>query len=247
MSAGFALKPALSDGEMRTSFTIDQRLLGELAEAMFRSDERGRLSGDDAPHLHLLRTPETMICRCHADLADEVADMVDKLARRPRGRPSEWANEYADCVRTLSSVAQLRALRAGLLYSFPARSEFSSAAVNICEDNAELLAGGLDEWRPNVANGLPMTAIVANGRAVSICASVKASTAVHCAGVETLPAYRGKGFASQAVAAWAQVVRALSAVPFYGTTFDNYASQRVAKRLGLSLIGSEFSIECERR
>ena len=226
---------------------IDQRLLGELAETMFASDERGRLSGADAPHLHLLRTPQGLICQCHADLADEVADALYGLAKRPRGRPSEWASECADYAEALSSVAQLKALRAGLLHSFPAQSESNYTAVNISEDNAKLLIGGLEEWRPDIAGGLPMMAMVVNGRAVSICASIKASTAAHCAGVETLPAYRGKGFGSQAVAAWAQAVRALGAAPFYGTTFDNYASQRVARRLDLSLIGAEFSIECEGR
>ncbi|MGH6835948.1 MAG: GNAT family N-acetyltransferase [Methylocella sp.] len=212
---------------------------------MFTSDERGRLTGY-APCLHLLRAPKRLICRCHADLADEVADALDGLARRPRGRPGEWAREYADYARVLSSVAPLKALRAGPIYSFPARSESGCAAVSINEDNAELLVGGLEEWRPDVAAGLPMMAMVVNGRAVSVCASVKASTSAHCAGVETLPAYRGRGFAPLAVAAWAQAVWALGAAPFYGTTFDNDASQGVARRLGLSLIGSEFSIECER-
>lgn len=225
---------------------IDRRLLGELAETMFTSDERGRLTGQ-APHLHLLRTPESLICRCHADLADEPADALDGLARRPRGRPSEWAREYADYARVLSSVAPLRAQRAGLLYGFPVQSERGHGAVSIGKDNAELLVGGLDEWRPGVAAGLPMMAIVADGRAVSICASVRASSSAHCAGVETLPTYRGRGFARHAVAAWAKAVRATGAVPFYGTTFDNDASQGVARRLGLGLIGSEFSIECERR
>ena len=173
-------------------------------------------------------------------------DALDGLARRPRGKPREWAREYADYARVLSSVAPLKALRAGLLYSFPAQLGSDYAAVSIGQDNAELLLGGLDEWRSGVAAGLPMMAMLADGRAVSICASVNASTSAHCAGVETLPAYRGRGFAPQAVGAWAKAVRAAGAAPFYGTTFDNDASQGVARRLGLSLIGSEFSIECER-
>jgi GNAT superfamily N-acetyltransferase len=147
----------------------------------------------------------------------------------------------------LSSIAPLKAVRAGLLYSFPAELGSGYAAVSIGRDNAELLLGGLDEWRSGVAAGLPMLATLADGRAVSICASVKASNSAHCAGVETLPAYRGRGFASQAVAAWANAVRAAGAEPFYGTTFDNEPSHGVARRLGLILIGSEFSIECERR
>jgi hypothetical protein len=64
---------------------------------MFASDARCRLVGH-APSLHLLRTPDILICRCHADLVDEVADALEELAQRPRGRPSAWAREYADYV-----------------------------------------------------------------------------------------------------------------------------------------------------
>lgn len=230
---------------MRTLPTIDLRLLSEFAETMFASDERGRLIGH-APQLYLVRTPDSLICRCHADLADLVADALYAIARRPRGRPREWACEYADYATVLSSVAPLKALRVGLLYRFPAQLGADYAAVSIGQDNADLLLGGLDEWRSSVSAGLPMMAVLADGRAVSICASVNASNSAHCAGVETLPAYRGRGFAPQAAAAWATAVRAAGAEPFYGAAFDNEASQGVARRLNLSLIGSEFSIECER-
>src|SRR5882757_2910329 len=136
---------------MRNPSTIDQGLLRELAETMFTSDVRGRLTGHHAPHLHLLRTRENLICRYHADLADAVVDALDGFARRPRGRPREWAREYADYARVLSSVAPLKALRAGPLYNFPAELESGYAAVSIGQDNAELLLGGLDEWLPDVA------------------------------------------------------------------------------------------------
>jgi hypothetical protein len=53
------------------------------------------------------------------------------------------------------------------------------------------------------------------------------------------------GFGARAVLAWARAVRSQGAAPIYGTTFDNIASQGVARRLGLTLIAGEFSIECE--
>jgi predicted GNAT family acetyltransferase len=84
----------------------------------------------------------------------------------------------------------------------------------------------------------------ADGRAVSLCASVIAVDEAHAAGVETLPAYRQRGLAADAVAAWAGAVLRMNATPFYGTTFDNLASQGVARRLSMKLEGSEFSVEC---
>jgi GNAT superfamily N-acetyltransferase len=222
----------------------DQTLLAERAATLVATDERGRLTGS-GPHLYILRTLETVICRCHADLPDAAARSLGDLANRPRGRPSQWAREYADYLAVLTDVAPVKSVRAGPLYSFPDRPVFQSAAVVIHKENADLLRGGLDEWRPDVSAGLPMLAMVVGGKAVSICASAHASGVAHTAGVETLPGYRGRGFASATVAAWAQLVREQGATPFYATTFDNLASQGVAKQLDLRLLGSEFSVECE--
>jgi hypothetical protein len=60
----------------------DDHILIQLVEAMFPTDDRGRLNGD-APHLYVLRTPELVICRCHADLPDEIATTVEQLSVQP--------------------------------------------------------------------------------------------------------------------------------------------------------------------
>ena len=60
--------------------------------------------------------------------------------------------------------------------------------------------------------------------------------------METLPAYRRKGYAANAVAGWASAVRQMGAMPFYSTSWENIASQNVAARLGLRMIGADFSI-----
>ncbi len=222
----------------------DLASLTALVEAMFASDEHGRLTGH-APHLYILRTPDGVICRCHADLPDDVAAALQQRSARQRGRPRQWAEEYADYLSLLSSIAPLTSMRAGPLYAFPELpSDAGAGSVGITEENADLLVGGLDEWLPDVAARRLMRAVIADGRAVSLCASVTASAKVHCAGVETLPAYRGRGFAALAVAGWGAGVQALGAATFYATTFDNVASQGVARRLGLRLVGAEFSAEC---
>jgi GNAT superfamily N-acetyltransferase len=175
-------------------------------------------------------------------VTNEIATTVEELSARPRSRPREWAREYADYLAALSSVGPLTSMRAGQLYRFPDLLAFEGTCISIVESNADLLRGGLDEWLPDVAVGLPMIAMVADGRAVSICTSVIAANTVHEAGVETLPDYRRRGFGVQAVAGWAHAVQASGTTPFYATTFDNVASQRLAARLGLSLIGAEFSL-----
>lgn len=215
-----------------------------LLEAMFQADARGRLVGS-APHFYLLRTPQNIICRFHADLADEVVLRLEGLAQRERGRPAQWQYEYGDYLSTLVTPnLRVAAMRAGPLYSFPDILTPTGKWTAINGSNSHLLRDGFEEWLPDVTTAQPFIAAIDGHRAVAVCATVGASRTAHCAGVETLAAYRGRGFAADAVAGWACAVRALGAAPFYGTTFDNISSQSVARRLSLPLVGSEFSIHC---
>ncbi len=216
-----------------------------LIEAMFKSDERSRLVGS-APVFYLLRTPQTVICRFHADLEDEFVLRLKELSERKRGRPAQWQCEYGDYLSALGGLKRrISAMRAGPLYVVPGDVLPGGICTAISESNSHLLSNGLEEWLPAVSSGLPLYATIVDDCAVAVCTTVCASQKAHCAGVETVVAYRGQGFAANAVAGWACAVRASGATPFYGTTFDNISSQRVARRLNMSLVGSEFSVRCE--
>ena len=60
--------------------------------------------------------------------------------------------------------------------------------------------------------------------------------------METHPAFRGRGYAVAATAAWARAVRERGIVPLYSTGFSNAASQRVAAKLGLRRYGASVSL-----
>ena len=79
--------------------------------------------------------------------------------------------------------------------------------VSINETNANLLRGGFDDWLPDIRHRQPFGAVVENNRAVSICAGVRITDAVHGAGVETLAGHRRLGHAARAIAGWAFAVR----------------------------------------
>ena len=173
---------------------------------------------------------------------DSTAAHVTALAASPRGRPGAWAEDYARYLSLVADVFAVTSVRAGPLFCFPESLADDPDCVTIDRRNSDLLKGALDEWVEDAENGALMVAAIVDGRAVSICATVKSSEAVHCAGVETAPPYRGRGLAERVVTGWAKLVRASGAEPYYATTFDNIASQKVAARLGLPLIGSEFSV-----
>lgn len=222
-----------------------QERLNALSAAMLPLDRDGRIIGN-SPHLHVLRSARASTCRTHATLPNLLHDDLIQLCNAPRGRPRQWAEDYAKYLEALSSFAPLGSVRAGMVYGFPEMVDASDEAVSVTAENADLLTGGLDEWTADAQAGVPMMAVVEAGQAVALCASVQAVNGIHCAGVETVRHLRGRGFGARAVRAWANMVRARGAEPFYATTFDNLGSQAVARTMGLRPICSEFSAECQR-
>jgi hypothetical protein len=219
-------------------------------EALYRCDHRGRLvsinqwNGGAAPRFYLLRTAESVVCRFRADVPDDLVQRLEELCtQQPKSRPPEWLPaQYGQYLDLLSSHAPVERVWAGPAFVCTPDVAAGGSPVAICDDNAHLLRGGFDDWLPDVARRQPFIAIIEDNRAVSICASVRISKAVHCAGVETLVAYRQRGHAVNAVAAWAMAVRSLGATPFYSTSWENCASQRVAARLRLPLVGVDFHV-----
>ena len=76
---------------------------------------------------------------------------------------------------------------------------------------------------------------------MAVCCSSRVTGRAAEAGVNTLEGYRGRGYAPAAVAAWAAAVRASGRLPLYSTSWDNVASQGVARKLGLVLYGADLS------
>lgn len=114
-------------------------------------------------------------------------------------------------------------------------------AVEITRENASLLPEGfLDEGEIDFIQ--PSYAIVHEGRAVSTCITVRRSGRSVEAGVDTQEAYRGHGYAGQATSAWVNAALDAGLIPFYSTSSDNTASQRVAEKVGLEWFATELSI-----
>jgi len=225
-------------------------LLHARIEALYRCDRRGRLlsvnepNGRVAPRFHLMRTADIVVCRFREDLADDLVRRLEDLcAREPKGQPPErLPARYGQYLDLLSSHAAVDRIWAGPAYMSTRDVPPAASPVAIGGDNAHLLRGGFEDWLPDVPHRQPFMAMIKDDRAVSICASVRVSDAVHCAGVETRAAYRRRGHGANAVAGWAIAVRSLGATPFYSTSWENIASQRVAARLRLSPVAVDFHV-----
>lgn len=218
--------------------------------ALFTLDDQGRMlrvnepKGGAAPRLFLGRTAEGHEWRFRHDVDTELRDGLaalcrEELAGNPLPKIPGNIDAYLDL---LSHASPIRRQWIGPAYRFPETLPEIPNAVLVTTRNAAVLEQDFGDWLADVPHRQPFVALVVEGRVVSVCCSVRIGPEAHEAGVETHLRWRGRGYASQVVAAWAAAVRRGGAHPVYSTSWENTASQAVATRLGLIPFGIDFHV-----
>ena len=221
-------------------------------EALFTADGNGRLRGINepdgeigpAPRFFFGHTKEGSICRFRYDLPEKVVTRLKEVADdEPILMDSQkFPRCHSQFKDILQSHAPIERMCVGPAYRFPDRIEPPANVVRLSCENAGLLKGDFAKMAPELDSGRPYLAVIEDSQAVSVCQSVRLSWRAHEAGVDTLEAYRRRGYAASAVASWALAVRALNLVPLYSTSWENVASQGVARRLGLVQYGVDYHV-----
>jgi hypothetical protein len=218
------------------------------AKVLFTHNEHERLTGLNqwnggvAPRFYLGRTVMGNVCRFHANLPDELINKLTALCLEETGDILSELKHKEKYIHLLSSHAKVTNVWQGPAYWCSTKVKPTTLPVSITNANSHLLKGGLEDWLPDVPHLDPFVVAVEDGHAVAVCASVRKINEAHEAGVETLAIYRRKGHAVDTVAGWANTLLSKSIIPLYSTSWDNTASQNVAKKLGFSLYGTDFHI-----
>ena len=226
-------------------------LFQQRMDALYQSDAGKRLvctnewEPSPPPRFHLMRTAKGVIYRCQAGLPDEIVRRLEALCRQENTErfAEKLPSHYERYLEIIGGHGPIENVWSGPAYMALEEVAPKNETTVIDVNNAFLLRERMPDWLPDVLHRRPFVAVVKDGdAAVSLCASVRISAGVHCAGVETHPDYRRYGYASDVVAAWARAVRAEGAVPFYSTSWENVASQGVAQRLKMTLAATDFYI-----
>lgn len=240
----------------------DRELMEWHVDALYTHDAAGRIvrvrehDGAPAPRFFVGRTAEGAVYRCRDDVDDALcralaaAAAADPIALADVVASGGQAAHDAPYVALLARTTPAPTAAGGPAFSFPAEiPEMPRSAehpvgdiVRVTAANADVLRPLLPDWLPDVHRSPPLLGLVLDGRAVAVCASVRITPCAHEAGVDTAPAFRGRGYAPRVVAAWAHVVRALGAEPLYSTGWANAASRAVARKLGLLLYGTDLNV-----
>ncbi len=223
-------------------------LMAIQAATLFRHDAAGRLTtinepgGGSGPRLFLGRTTAGNVWRLRHDLPGALADeLAGILAEEgPLGDPRRPAATFDRLVAALAAAAPVERVWDGPAWLIPASVTRREDITTTLVDDPAILHSGFPRWERDVETASPCVAVVEDGLAVSVCCCARTSDHASEAGVETLAGYRGQGYASAVVAAWAHEVRRAGRLPLYSTSWDNVASRAVARRLGLRLYGVDL-------
>ena len=222
----------------------DLELMNIHARALFTHNAESRLlfvnepggTGLPAPRLFLGRTRAGNVWRFHADLPEQLCEELHALCA------DEPPRQLEKFVRLLERHAPVQEISSGPAYQFTEYERPSKPLLLVTENNAALLQGGFEELVAELSTWQPFVALIEANRAVSVCRSVRITPEAHEAGVETLPNFRGQGYAKDVAAQWARLVRTAGAIPLYSTSWENNASQAVARKLHLKCYGADFHI-----
>lgn len=219
-------------------------------ETLFVHDDRDRLLSVNeppftkpAPYVFLGQTQDGVMWRFIAGLDDRLCSRL-----RECGFSRQWSSVHLD--GEVSSGIQRRLENHGLsigsvwygpAYYLPTIDGLgSTVTVLIDHHNADLLLEHFPHIRSQLTHNAPCIGVVREGAAVSVCRTVRRSTRGAEAGVDTIESFRGRGYASVATRKWASMVWDLGIIPFYSTSSDNTASQRLAERAGFVHFGTDL-------
>ena len=233
----------------------DLELIDIHASLLFTYDSRSRLlfvnepnsAVIPAPRLFLGRTQAGNIWWFRADLPEKLCEELHHLCGDEPLLSSVEINKpplnLRKFVRLLGANSPiLNVYDGGPAYCFTEYQMTSKRLIAVTEKNSEMLKGGFEKLIEELPAWQPFVAHIEENRAVSICRSVRITTEAHEAGVETLPNFRGRGYAKEVTAEWARLVQAGGAIPLYSTSWGNNASQVVAQKLKLRCYGVDFEI-----
>jgi hypothetical protein len=232
----------LIDLQVSTLFVCDaDRRLRYIREPGYEEAEL-----DPAPRFFMGRTLEGNVWRFRHDLPDDVVHDLEQLCRS-----EPIAVNLADSPMNAAAIREVLHAHApitheerGPAYWIPDGVQAPAQVVLVSEANAYLLEANFP-WKLTSRSGFktgPLTAAVLQGSAVSICYCARLTAQAAEAGVETVEAARGHGYASAAGDGWASVVHQRGLIPLYSTSWENVASQGVARKLDMVRYGEDWSI-----
>lgn len=213
------------------------------AEVLYVHDDAGRITimnepiMQPAPRFFWGHTNKGHVLRFRNDLPDLLATEIAQMMNQ-----DEKNDKLAKVIHILEKDKKMNSLWMGPAYVCLEIKPTQSNTVLVSEQNKHYLEAGFARLVSELTFREPCYMAIENDMAVSICFSARSTDRAAEAGVETIEGYRGKGYALSVVSSWCKAIHDSGRIPLYSTSWDNYASQAIAKRLDLYQYGTDVSI-----
>lgn len=165
-----------------------------------------------------------------------LAQLVDALMRLS---PEFALRDHERIKAILAADSPYSEVWTGQSYTFPTlkAEDYPPGVLRLSEAQRELIA----KYDPNLKpTQVTACAIFIDGQIVSACISSRENAVGAGSWVQTLPAYRRRGYARLVTTAWAFHHQQDGKFPFYSHHSDNLASQALAQSLGLKWFMSDM-------
>lgn len=189
---------------------------------------------DIAPLIFIGATKDGRIVRYLNSLNAEIIEKIEQVIRK---NPTN----LAEVIKIISLDHTLNDISFGPTYVFPDFREKSSIkAIKITYENKELLKSHFPYTFEDFDYKQPCFVIVEDNKVVSICCSARRTSKADEASVYTNEEYRGRGYGVDVTTAWAAEVKKQGRIALYSTSWDNFASQSLARKLNLIQYGTDI-------
>jgi len=191
---------------------------------------------DVAPLIFIGATRDGSVVRYLNSLNAEIVERIEHVIR---GNPTN----LAEVIKIISLVRALNDLSFGPTYAFPDfRDKSSTKAIKVTYENKELLKPHFPYTLEDFDYKQPCFVIVEDNKVVSICCSARQTSKADEASVYTNEDYRGRGYGVDVTTAWAAEVQKQGRIALYSTSWDNFTSKSLARKLQLVQYGTDIQM-----
>ncbi|WP_293403112.1 GNAT family N-acetyltransferase [Phenylobacterium sp.] len=230
-----------------------RRLLELEAETRFVLKD-GRIASEGPPDnapgplMYMAAGRAWIAATIDADITHRLNDLVSEEPALAPGRSPVAAERYVALLGAQAGHAGLSFLlphATPLPHGSPTIASSTPAALEL---EARLARDGMPpdllalNFRSVADLWPPYCLVIAEGRIAALAFTARLGAHGAELGLATLPAFRGRGLAAQAVSGWSALPDLRELTLFYSTSETNLASQRVAAKLGLPFIGPTWEV-----
>lgn len=216
-------------------------LMEHHVNVLFRHDSGNRITVVNEPPF--VGAPRIFIGATRAGNIVRFSDSQDESIVKGLGQVigANPGAHLGEVIKVLTNEQPVSNLWIGPAYVFPnVVGRTFPRTIKVTHENKELLKPHFPYTYEDFEYKQPCFVIMEDNIPVSICCSARQSSKAAEASLFTHEDYRGKGYGVEVATAWSQEVQKQGRMALYSTSWDNFASQSVARKLQLVQYGTDI-------